>query len=516
MKPLNNMNQFLLRWKISFAAICSILVLSGHSVFSQCTTLTPAQMEMSSSEIILGDYPVIDLPVLGSVPFSNGGDPVTGIKILPPDMVLSADDYLPGTHYDACVDAGAGTGLINFNRGGIYFVRINRMSGDNDTIQITVLAEKLQSCALGGRFKEFPCPTPPHSFEGSDTKPGLRFPGSKVVGGVQALVDSVCASAGGGKIDIVIVDHGFPGGISINGENISTAPADSAALRKIGGLKGKVSSICLLSCSSAQGAAGAAFLKKLSELLGGIPVKGSTSDLARWRDSTGAPIKWARDSIGKDTTITSEVKEVKRTTKLLPPLGPFKSLQGEFIPFGGGIMLRNVMHSGWAPIALPPINFGTQFYNFTSPIMFEISLDNGNTWNPHNANSVMQVRVTNLGNTIGTMPDYYETEMIQLDISGGTLPPGVMIRESPTLPSLGRTEIRTITPIDFGIGSFFDVFTELSLNGGANWQPAQSSSGLKVILQENALAIPTMTEWGMIILAGLILIAGAFYIRRMV
>jgi len=46
----------------------------------------------------------------------------------------------------------------------------------------------------------------------------------------------------------------------------------------------------------------------------------------------------------------------------------------------------------------------------------------------------------------------------------------VTIRESPTLTSTGQT---TITPQGdgFHVSSFFDVFTELSLDGGNTWTP---------------------------------------------
>ena len=61
--------------------------------------------------------------------------------------------------------------------------------------------------------------------------------------------------------------------------------------------------------------------------------------------------------------------------------------------------------------------------------------------------------------------------MLQLDILGGGLPAGTMIRESPTLQSLGQTTVR---PIQGGamIGSFFDIFMELSVDNGASWSPA--------------------------------------------
>jgi hypothetical protein len=68
---------------------------------------------------------------------------------------------------------------------------------------------------------------------------------------------------------------------------------------------------------------------------------------------------------------------------------------------------------------------------------------------------------------------YFDTEMLQLDIQGGALPPGARLRESPTLPSLGKTTIQPLSPTGpFQIGSFFDVFTELSFDDGAIWTPA--------------------------------------------
>ena len=46
-----------------------------------------------------------------------------------------------------------------------------------------------------------------------------------------------------------------------------------------------------------------------------------------------------------------------------------------------------------------------------------------------------------------------------------------MIRESPTLQSVGQTTVQPV-PGGFRIDSFFDVFTELSVDGGASWIPA--------------------------------------------
>ncbi|MSU62609.1 MAG: hypothetical protein EXS31_09455 [Pedosphaera sp.] len=74
----------------------------------------------------------------------------------------------------------------------------------------------------------------------------------------------------------------------------------------------------------------------------------------------------------------------------------------------------------------------------------------------------------------------YNTEMLSLDIAGGNLPPNIKLRESPTLPSTGRTTIESLPGGQFGISSFFDIFTEISLDGGQSWSPAQSPLRLEL------------------------------------
>src|SRR5204863_1952694 len=77
-----------------------------------------------------------------------------------------------------------------------------------------------------------------------------------------------------------------------------------------------------------------------------------------------------------------------------------------------------------------------------------------------------------IGNVTGT----FNTEMLQLDLSG-TSPFGpYMIRESPTLSSTGQTTVNNIGGGLFHIDSFFDVFTELSIDGGNTWIPSDSST----------------------------------------
>jgi hypothetical protein len=61
----------------------------------------------------------------------------------------------------------------------------------------------------------------------------------------------------------------------------------------------------------------------------------------------------------------------------------------------------------------------------------------------------------------------FQTEMVGMDLQGFS--GMVRIRESPTLPSLGQTRITDNMDGTYHIDSFFDVFTELSLDGGVNY-----------------------------------------------
>jgi hypothetical protein len=74
-------------------------------------------------------------------------------------------------------------------------------------------------------------------------------------------------------------------------------------------------------------------------------------------------------------------------------------------------------------------------------------------------------------NSLGQLGTF-ATEMLQLDLSGG----GVLIRESPTLQSTGQTTIQDIGGGQYQIDSFFDIFTELSLDGGQTWIPSQEAT----------------------------------------
>ena len=161
------------------------------------------------------------------------------------------------------------------------------------------------------------------------------------------------------------------------------------------------------------------------------------------------------------------------------------------------IQLRGSTHAQFSNAIPPPPSVSGAFTQHSFDSIIEGDLFMNDVFAGHIiANGQTTVRVVfdqALGNE-----RFFDTELLQLDISGGNLPFGVLIRESPTLASIGRTAIRDIGGGQFQIASFFDVFTELSLDNGQSW----ITSNCPVTMQ----AVP---EPGTILLLASVIAAGS-------
>ena len=83
------------------------------------------------------------------------------------------------------------------------------------------------------------------------------------------------------------------------------------------------------------------------------------------------------------------------------------------------------------------------------------------------------------GNTTGT----FDTEIIAMSLTGigpGPFGPPIMVRQDPNRATLGQTTITDIGGGLYQIDSFFDVFTELSVNGGASWIASDTSTHMRL------------------------------------
>ena len=102
---------------------------------------------------------------------------------------------------------------------------------------------------------------------------------------------------------------------------------------------------------------------------------------------------------------------------------------------------------------------------------------------------------------VGNLTGTFNTEMLSMNLSGNTALGPFMIRESPTLPSLGQTTVTDIGGGLYRIDSFFDVFTELSIDGGATWMPdTVGPVHMMLVPEPGAMALGAL---GVLSLAGL-------------
>lgn len=171
-----------------------------------------------------------------------------------------------------------------------------------------------------------------------------------------------------------------------------------------------------------------------------------------------------------------------------PPNGVYISTAQQFAIYANGIIIRDVRHRFFTQHLPPPSLGTTQIHTFNSQADFEVSFDNGATFQPASVPANATVRVTHTSDSGVT--NIFDTEMLALNILGGTLPPGMMIRESPTLASTGQTTMRPVTG-GFMISSFFDIFTEVSLDGGATWSPSTGPGRMQLTAPAPEIAAPT-------------------------
>jgi hypothetical protein len=162
---------------------------------------------------------------------------------------------------------------------------------------------------------------------------------------------------------------------------------------------------------------------------------------------------------------------VDQDSPLLPPAGVYltpSDVHATYTGPGLSIVLSQIQHLPLLdqPIVRLIVGSGLDELETFQSLVDGLASINGGPATPVSGTGPVTVVVHGKGDApTGT----FQTEMLSLDL---TLGGGVMIRESPTLPSVGQT---TITPMGGGtyhIDSFFDVFTELSIDGGNTWIPS--------------------------------------------
>jgi hypothetical protein len=160
--------------------------------------------------------------------------------------------------------------------------------------------------------------------------------------------------------------------------------------------------------------------------------------------------------------------------------------------FPGGVRLTCGSHGGFTSSVAPPAGPGqTAIADYRATFVGELALPTTSAAGPivHRIEApVHMVERITFGERRGDA-QVLETELVALDLSGGGLPSGVLVRESPRLGSLGRA---TVTALERGrsrIESVYDVWLELSTDGGRSWSRAEAAVRMTLAPEVAARAI---------------------------
>ena len=165
------------------------------------------------------------------------------------------------------------------------------------------------------------------------------------------------------------------------------------------------------------------------------------------------------------------VTRSKQTTNYLPGGTSHRTIDDAVISFDNGrFQVTNLLLSGYDNIVPPPGFMQTLDYSWFSPVTFDYSCDSGHTFLPYSAMCNVVSRASHVLDSAGT--SFYNTEIIDMQLQGGTLPPGFLMMESGA-PQDSSTGIMSLAEVPGGyrIDSFFDIFYTISTDGGTTWYP---------------------------------------------
>ena len=161
---------------------------------------------------------------------------------------------------------------------------------------------------------------------------------------------------------------------------------------------------------------------------------------------------------------------------------------------GGGILetvLLDSSHHSFLNPVITPLAGGDELEEFDSTLSGTVraTLPFGGSTLTANFPYQLQgpVQVVTSGKT-GNITGTFQTEMIAMDLIGNVQGFEIRIRESPTIASLGQVTITDIGGGEFQIESFFDVHTEVSVDGDP-WVPAESSSIVNLVPEPSAVVL---------------------------
>jgi hypothetical protein len=139
---------------------------------------------------------------------------------------------------------------------------------------------------------------------------------------------------------------------------------------------------------------------------------------------------------------------------------------------GETVYIRDLSLSNLQNPILPPPYFGTNYYTPPAAVAsMQLSLD-GINYVPTAGSCALSIQVVNTNPPAGGTTNF-STQILTLNTTITTTNGTFYLRQSPSEASLGQHTIGP-DPRGYRISSFFDVFTEISLDN-VNWYPANRS-----------------------------------------
>lgn len=186
------------------------------------------------------------------------------------------------------------------------------------------------------------------------------------------------------------------------------------------------------------------------------------------------------------------VKQNNSNSKNIPGGTAHKLVPNRVAPLGNNkFHLQNLQLGGYSNNVPPPALGNSTTLSVSGSASLDFSSDSGVTFQNFAApySAVMNFKHT-LDSSNAT--EYYKTEILSLSLSGGTLPANIKVQESPALAdsSVGLMAVHQSSPGVYTIFSFFDVFFELSTNGGTTWLKADNQTN--VLYMEDTLVITSL------------------------
>jgi hypothetical protein len=286
--------------------IAQVVATTPSSICSATANLVVIEINDLSETVPENQYDEITVAGQYTIAYSNGNGQLRAVLIAP--ISNPSDPYQWNTDFYAQVNHMTGDVTVTLIRGGPYLIKSIRDNNGTQSVEIvSLLFNAFAHYTTGqkditGKAVSIPSPSADLILIGPDgtlDTDRSANPHYIPMTSVQDAIDSITLAQKllGRKVSVAIIEHGGPG-LQCMGDGPSPVMADGKYIRIDDpvsaialfkqGANGKVSSIVLYGCNTAQGPTGAAFITDLANGTGASVTgyTGATTVSSYWRFGT--------------------------------------------------------------------------------------------------------------------------------------------------------------------------------------------------------------------------------------